>query len=147
MTPLTSSLDPQPPSEAELRRFVVAFYEEVRADDLLAPIFARQVADWATHTGRLGDFWCSVMLGSGTYKGNPFGAHLPLRDALASFHFERWLSLFREVAARELGPERCLAISQKAERIAESLKAGLLFRPVAPGARSSELPATKPAAS
>ncbi|WAJ29478.1 group III truncated hemoglobin [Antarcticirhabdus aurantiaca] len=138
MTPLTSCPDPQPLSEAELRRLVVAFYEQVRADDLLAPIFARQVTDWAAHTGRLGDFWCSVMLGTGTYKGNPFGAHLPLRDTLAPFHFERWLSVFREVAARELGDQRSAAIVRKAERIAESLKAGLLFRPMPLGESSHE---------
>jgi hemoglobin len=135
MSPSDAAPDPGLLSAAELRHLVSAFYGAIRTDELLAPLFEGQVADWPAHLKRLGDFWCSVMLGSGSYKGNPFGAHLPLRGALEPAHFERWLSLFHATADREFGADRSAAISQKADRIADSLKAGLLFRAAASAAR------------
>ncbi|KQQ91509.1 hypothetical protein ASF65_00330 [Aureimonas sp. Leaf324] len=111
-----------------MRHLVSALYGAVRRDDLLAPMFMPRVLNWPAHLKRLEAFWCSVMLGSGTYKGNPFGAHLPLRDTLEPMHFARWLSLFHATAEQEFGADRSAAISQKADRIADSLKAGLRFR-------------------
>ena len=121
MRPLEAVPDTRPLEVAELRHLVSAFYAAVRADDLLAPVFEHQVADWEAHLERLCDFWSSIMLGSGSYKGNPFGAHLPLRDTLKPAHFERWLGLFHATAEREFGAARSAPILRKADRIADSL--------------------------
>lgn len=134
----------EPPllSDADLHRLVNAFYVSVRADSMLGPIFEDEVNDWIEHTDRLVDFWSSIMLGSGRYKGNPFGAHLPFRDHLGPAHFERWLALWRATARQMFDRPIAAMLEAKASRIAESLRAGLLFRPDTLAARSDTFPLT-----
>lgn len=106
-------------SEALIARLVETFYGRVRQDDLLGPIFAR-VRDWDDHLARLRDFWSSVVLSTGRYRGQPMRVHLPL--TLDGDHFDRWLNLF-ETAAREVCPPPAAAyFIEKARRIADSFE-------------------------
>ena len=116
-------------TEENLLGFLTAFYAAARQDALLGPVFSRAVADenWPVHVARIHAFWSSAMLGTRRYQGNPFGAHLHLE--LTSQHFERWLALFCETAERIYAPEPAAALVAKANRIAQSLQAGLFFRP------------------
>jgi hemoglobin len=111
--------------ESGITALVAAFYSRARADDMIGPVFAAVVPDWDAHLARLVDFWSSVMLTTGRYKGNPFAAHrsLPIRGEM----FDRWLALWRTTADElfETGPAQQL--TEKAERIAASLSDGLLF--------------------
>ena len=52
-----------------------------------------------------------------------------LKHPLEPVFFERWLALWREAAAELFAPELAAAFRTKAERIAESLKLALFFRP------------------
>ena len=115
-------------SEAELQRLVDRFYAKVREDELIGPVFNAAIADWSEHLEKLGAFWSSVMLTSGRYKGNPMAAHLRHEGSIKPAMFDRWLSLWRETASEELGPDDAAAVAAKADRIAESLKLGLYFR-------------------
>lgn len=78
---------------------VNAFYERVKEDELLAPIF-NDVAkiNWTSHLPVMYDFWAMVLLGDTTYKGNPMTPHLALNKkfALTQEHFNRWLDLFNK---------------------------------------------------
>lgn len=130
------------PSEVELQALVTTFYSDVRLDPLLGPIFAKKVVDWDVHSAKITDFWSSVMLGSGRYKGNPFAAHMSLRDRLQPELFGRWLELWGNAARRTLAPAAAVSIEQKAHRIAESLMAGLLFKPTPTPSRTSRPPAS-----
>ncbi|UYQ72654.1 group III truncated hemoglobin [Pelagibacterium flavum] len=112
-------------SEDGLRLQVTRFYEKVRADGELAPIFADTVEDWDDHINRLTDFWSSVMLTSGRYKGNPFGAHLSFASRLTPALFSRWLALWSQTAREIFDPVVANALEGKASRIAQSLRAGL----------------------
>jgi hemoglobin len=77
------------------------------------------------------DFWSSVMLTTGRYKGRPIPAHVKIAE-IAPKHFTDWLTLF-EATARELfTPELAMAFVDKAKRIAESLKLGLAFHSPTP---------------
>ena len=125
------------PTHAQLRTLIDAFYERVRADERLGPIFAAHVADWDLHSARLTDFWSSLMLGSGRYKGNPFGMHQPFAGELDVALFDRWLELWTITTAEQFAPDLAAEYQRKARRIAESLKAGLLFDP----SRSTQRPA------
>ena len=118
------------PSHTELRALVDAFYRRVRQDERLGPIFETHVEDWEAHSARLTDFWSSLMLASGRYKGNPFAAHLPFATKLDPSLFDRWLALWHEATHEAFAPEIAAAFETKARRVAESLKAGL-FRPSA----------------
>lgn len=125
---------PLPPSvtdEAEIERLVRAFYARVRADTELGPIFERVIGeDWEPHLARMCDFWSSVMLMSGRYKGQPMLAHMRLK-AVRREHFDCWLALFRETAAEVCAPPVAEAFMERAARIAESLRMGMFFNPAA----------------
>jgi hemoglobin len=83
-------------SEDGIRRLVDEFYARVRADTELAPIFNRAIpGDWGLHLATMRDFWSSVMLTSGRYKGNPVAVHLRIEGMVPRL-FDRWLELFGE---------------------------------------------------
>ena len=103
-----------------IERLIHGFYADVRADPLLAPIFAAKITDWAPHLAQMCDFWSSVMLMSGRYHGQPMPKHTPL--PIEAAHFDRWLALF-EAAARRLCPRAAAdALVERAGRIDESLE-------------------------
>ena len=72
-------------------------------------------------------FWCSVLLRAGSYRGNPMAAHRPLD--LDDQHFDRWLALWDTVTLEIMAPEHAAALQEKAQRIGESLKLALYYRP------------------
>lgn len=117
-------------TEETLGLFLDAFYAKVRRDPVIGPVFAARIAadDWPRHLATIHDFWSSVLLKTGLYKGNPFGKHMAI-DGLGVAHFERWLGLFSETAAEAFTPEIAGVLSERANRIGDSLKAGLFFRP------------------
>jgi len=119
----------QPLTDPDLAALVDRFYARVRADAELGPIFNGAVEDWPEHLRTLSSFWSSVMLGSGSYKGNPMAVHLRHVEAITPALFQRWLGLWREVTDQSLSPAAAAALQEKAGRIAESLQAGLWFRP------------------
>jgi len=109
--------------EAMIERLVHRFYDKVRADAMLAPIFAARIADWDSHLARMCAFWSSVALMSGRYHGQPMAKHLPLPVDTA--HFDRWLELFAETA-REVCPGPAAAhFLERAHRIADSFELGI----------------------
>src|SRR3569623_3273633 len=108
-----------------VRRLVHAFYAKFRDDAILGPIFARVIgADWGPHLARMCNFWSSVMLMSGRYKGNPMAAHIRL-DGVKPEHFDTWLALFQETAEEVCGPELAPMFLERARTIATSLKLGM----------------------
>lgn len=115
-------------TEAEIARLVDRFYARVRSDPAIGPLFNRHVEDWPEHLERLGAFWSSIMLGSGRYKGSPMAAHLRHASEIAPGMFDRWLELWKEAALETLDGPGAAAVTEKAGRIAESLKLGLFFR-------------------
>ncbi|BAF86143.1 conserved hypothetical protein [Azorhizobium caulinodans ORS 571] len=105
------------------------FYAKARAHERLGPVFNAAVDDWPEHMATLNAFWGSIMLASRQYKGNPLAMHraLPLTPDL----FGDWLALWRQTTGEMFTPELAALFVEKAERIAESLKAGLFFNPAA----------------
>lgn len=117
-------------TEASLQTFLVAFYAKVRRDPLIGPVFARAIldGDWSRHLAVIQDFWSSVLLRTGRYKGNPFSKHQGL-GVLTPAHFARWLALFEETARQMFYAEVAVLLTERANRIGDSLQAGLFFRP------------------
>lgn len=98
------------------------FYEAVRCDPVLGPVFAC-VTDWESHLARITAFWSSVALMSGRYHGNPLAAHRPL--PINAEHFARWLALWRATASETCPPPAAARFTLLAERIAASLSRAL----------------------
>jgi hemoglobin len=116
-----------PVGEADIALLVDRFYAKVRRDPLIGPLFEEAVEDWDAHLATLRSFWSSVMLTSGRYKGNAMAVHM--RNPIRPEFFDRWLALFGETAEEVVGDDRAILFRTKANRIAESLKLALFFRP------------------
>lgn len=106
-------------SEAVLTTLVHRFYDKVRADAMLGPVFAARITDWELHLARMVEFWSSVALMTGCYHGTPVPKHTGLPVTWA--HFARWLTLFRETAGQTCPPAGAAHVIARAERIARSL--------------------------
>jgi hemoglobin len=116
-------------SEALVRDLVFAFYDRIRADATLGPIFDGVIGDrWDAHLAKMCDFWSSVMLKSGRYEGSPMAAHLRLKTVRPE-HFNLWLRLFRQTAGEVCPDDVAALFIERAERIAESFQLGMFFRP------------------
>lgn len=115
-------------SEDGIALLVDHFYAKVRVDPVLGPIFERVVrGEWGRHLETMRNFWSSVMLASGRYKGAPVPAHLRIR-IIEPQMFDHWLQLFCETCDELFESEVAGAFRAKAVRIAESLKLTLFFR-------------------
>jgi hemoglobin len=115
-------------TEPAIAVLVTRFYRKARRDAVIGPLFEDAVEDWDEHLGKLCDFWSTVMLTTGRYKGNPMAAHLKQSKIEPAF-FERWLALWHETAGEVFAPPAAAQFDLKAERIAESLKLALFYRP------------------
>ena len=118
--------------DAGLRTLVDNFYARVRADAELGPVFNDAVHDWPEHLERLTDFWHSVMLTSGRYKGQPVPVHMKHKDRITPELFQRWLGLWAETTGELMQPSDAATLQEKAGRIAESLQLAMFYRPDMP---------------
>jgi hemoglobin len=107
-------------SEAQISALVDAFYTKVRQDPEIGPIFNAVVDDWPHHLALLKDFWSTVLLATGRYKGNPMMRHFQL--GLDPQHFDRWLALFAETAREVFPPDSAALVIEKSHRIAQGLQ-------------------------
>lgn len=110
--------------EAMIARLVTAFYAKVRRDPQLGPIFDREIEDWEEHIAKLCDFWSSVTLMTGRFKGQPMLVHTKLGD-IGRTHFARWLELFHETAGEVCPADAAALFRAKADQIGESLQLGI----------------------
>lgn len=115
--------------EAFISKLVDEFYSRVREHPHLGPVFNGAVFDWPEHLDKLKAFWASVALNAGAYSGRPMQAHMRV-PAIEPAHFGEWLYLFeqtlRDIAPTEAAVEYFMV---RANRIGESLKLGLFYRP------------------
>lgn len=97
------------------------FYERVRRDPWLGPVFNDVVEDWSEHLQRLEDFWSSLMLTSGRYKGNPVAMHVIHAHRIEPQMFVRWLQLWEQTTNEMVSADVARDMQAKAARIAERL--------------------------
>ena len=111
--------------DAFISQLVEQFYDAIRADDMLGPIFGAKVNDWPHHLARMKDFWASIMLESGRFSGNPMRKHMAV-GGLDAAHFARWQSLW-DATLTQIAPNKQVAdrFRDAAQRIGESLLTGI----------------------
>ena len=111
-------------TEAMIEALVHGFYDRVRTDPALWPIFAAAIDDWDPHLRKMCDFWSSVTLMSGRYHGTPMQAHAA-QPLIRPEHFARWLQLFEETARQLCPPAAAALFVDRARRIGQSLQFGV----------------------
>jgi hemoglobin len=110
-------------NEDTIKRLVDDFYARVCIDPAIGPIFSARITDWEPHLETMRDFWSSVVLMSGKYKGKPIAVHIAL--GLRPTHFARWLHLFEQSAVEVCTPHAAELFIDRAHKIALSLRRGL----------------------
>ncbi|MEM7198886.1 MAG: group III truncated hemoglobin [Planctomycetota bacterium] len=139
-------------SEGSIEELVHRFYDAVRDDPVLGPIFAKRIEEheWPAHLDRMRAFWSTALLATGTYRGNPMLVHVAL-EGVGPQHFARWLTLFEATAEAVLEPDVARAVVARAHRMGARLLAAISEsrgstapqrRPNNPWAPSSALPQT-----
>jgi hemoglobin len=125
-------------TEAMIHDLVHGFYGRIRTDPALGPIFNRVIApdQWEPHLQKMCDFWSTIMLMTGRFRGAPMPAHIRIPE-IRPTHFARWLHLFRQTADEVCPPEAAVAFVGRAEMIARSLQYGI-------AASRGELPEASP---
>lgn len=87
-------------NRADIHLLVITFYDKIRKDDLLGPIFNAHLSkeQWPPHLEKLTDFWVTALLGDVCFKGSPTKAHLKvdkyLNHTMDQVHFGQWLQLW-----------------------------------------------------
>ena len=121
----------QIPTEQQISLIVRTFYNRVRSDADLGPVFA-VVKDWEEHITRLTEFWSSVAAMTGKYKGNPIAMHLIHAERMRPGMFVRWLELWTEATNAVLEPETAWMMQAKASRIATRLSMAIFSKALTP---------------
>lgn len=71
----------------DIKLLVDTFYNKIREDDLLGPIFVEVIQDrWTRHQNQIYTFWQTELLGEHLYCVNPFmpRADLPVKNNILS---------------------------------------------------------------
>ncbi len=118
-------------TEEMIHTVVHGFYDRIRQDPALGPLFNPVIPEdaWPAHLQKMCDFWSSVMLMSGRFRGAPMPTHLRIEAAngegLNGRHFARWLHLFGETVAELCPPQAAELFVRKSQMIAQSLYLGI----------------------
>ena len=112
-----------PLTSESISTLVHEFYQGVRTDPELGPVFDAAIDDWEPHLARMVEFWSTTMLGTKSFQGNVYGKHMAL-PGVQPQHFQRWLALFEATADRLFEPAVAAEFRLVASRIAQSLQYG-----------------------
>ncbi len=113
-------------TEPDIRRLIPTFYEKVRRDAILGPVFEDIIGDdWASHIETVCSFWLYVTRLDRHYNTRNFmPAHLR-RPTIRAELLPRWLALFRATACELCTPAQADALIDIARRMADTLEMGL----------------------
>lgn len=119
--------------EAYISQLVDGFYDRIRKDEELGPIFNAAIGDnWDVHLPKMKLFWSSVTMNTGLYSGQPIPAHTKL-SGVTKAHFTRWLTLFEQTLIETAPtPHAKDYFMERAKRIANSLQLAMFGVPGIP---------------
>ncbi len=109
-----------PVSEEAVADLVTRFYDRVRADEHLGPMFEAAIPDWDQHLQVMRDFWSAVLRRTTRYSGCVMSPHFGL--PIEGGDFERWLVLFRPSAQETLPREAAERAITIAEAVSDRLR-------------------------
>lgn len=96
-----------------IKILVDSFYDKVRRDDRLGPVFFAVIKDnWQPHLEKMYAFWNAALFSVPGFKGNPFARHAPL--PIEAVHFDRWISLFNQTVDEHFDGANATEIKTKA---------------------------------
>lgn len=106
----------------DVNLLVTSFYDKIRQDNLLGPIFNGIIKDWNTHLEHLTDFWCSQLFIERSYHGNPITAHRKvdayMNHTLNEMHFGVWLNLWIQTLDELFEGDNVFILKNRARKMA-----------------------------
>lgn len=130
-------IKPDIETRADIERFIKAFYETVRADEVLGIIFNEVVQmDWDHHIPLITDFWETILLDNPVYTHNAMEVHYTLNRIypLTKQHFDTWLRIFNETIDSLFSGSRTELAKKRAHSIAM-----LMLHKMEPGTNSKSI--------
>ena len=110
----------------DIKILVDNFYNKVRIDNLLGPIFNGVVQNnWPVHLDKMYRFWQTVLLSEHTYYGSPFPPHAQL--PVDSKHFDRWIELFNETLDEHFQGEKADEAKWRARKMADMFQSKIAY--------------------
>ena len=107
-------------TEDAIARFVSEFYDRIRADGRLGPIFTGSISDWDAHLRAMRDFWSAVLLGTERYRGCVMSPHFGL--PMVASDLDRFMTLFSPTAEETLPADAAKRAIAAAESVTKSLR-------------------------
>jgi len=102
----------------DIKQLVDRFYDRVRGDTLLGPVFEARIQNsWPQHVEKMYGFWQTVLLGEHTYNGSPFPPHAKL--PIDHQHFAQWIQLFTTTIDEMFAGDKTEEAKWRATRMAE----------------------------
>jgi hemoglobin len=113
-------------TRADIDNLLKRFYGRALTDDEIGDIFRIAELDLAHHLPVIGDFWETLLFGTGNYQKhgrNPLQIHgaLNLKTPLHAAHFRRWLEIFSETVDECFAGERAEFAKSRAAAIANRM--------------------------
>jgi hemoglobin len=109
----------------DVKHLVVSFYQKVRKDKVLGPIFNQVIVEWEAHFELLTDFWETQLFLKRKYHGNPVTAHQEVDEkvghSVTSEHFGLWLNLWFETIDELFEGETAWIAKNRAQKMSTML--------------------------
>jgi hemoglobin len=113
-------------SRQEIEILVNEFYNKVRLNETLVPIFEQELHDkWDAHMEKMYRFWETVLLNVHTYSGSPFPPHAKL--PIDQQHFDTWLQLFQQTLDENFSGPKADEAMWRAQKMAEMFEHKLAY--------------------
>ena len=117
----------------DIQLMVNTFYDTIRQDELLGPIFDGIIQDrWPVHLEKMYRFWQTILLEDHTYFGQPFPPHA--RMPIQQEHFDRWVALFTATVDRLFDGQKADEAKWRARRMADMFASKVAWYQERPGA-------------
>ena len=104
---------------------VIQFYEKIRIDELLGPIFNAAIKNWPEHLEHLTDFWETQLFFVAKFKGNPLKKHVEVdaqtNHTVSANHFGVWLNYWFETFDFLFEGERVQVAKNRARKMGSHL--------------------------
>jgi len=108
-------------TRADVHLLVSSFYERIRADVYLGPIFNRHITDWPAHLDHLTDFWEGNLFMKRIFTGHPLREHKKVDRAegyvINEQHFGVWLNHWVQTLDSLYEGEKTEMAKQRARKI------------------------------
>lgn len=115
-------------NRADIDDLMRRFYAKAMTDERIGYLFTDVAKlDLAHHLPIIGDFWETLLVGTGSYQKhgrNPLQVHADLhrKSPLHFEHFQRWLEIFKECVDKSFAGERADFLKLRAGMIANRMQ-------------------------